>query len=730
MAQYEKHCEYPECSVVFTTTQIRARYCVPHRKIVRLERAKESQKRRGHPERHLSKKDGVQVFEEANVRPLFLQERLYDLALSAAFAQKREPNATYFDELLIADDVEVPGELISLRVLYALWKTSPLKYERGWTFKKFLYERRQCKRDAVYLGRKLGKNFQVEPHGDWSSFLPSFNPMSLKPNYTQEDMRKWLRMQLSRTQGFMHDYLLMCARNHYKSTYIRIWAMTGILCCPDVRFLMCSKTQPIIKDWFDEFRPYWELGSGPQNEEFHFLFPDYWVKPEESKSYVFKSPMAHLNLAQKTAQLTSVDSGSTGSRFDILIADDVVDQDNTDQETQRKKVIRRYDAIWKLREVGGITITIGTPQHPEDLYAELKKRIEQGQPIAMHLSPAWNIINPEIERRMELPKGHPEFFDLHNIKFEDVVLMFPLRNFRAEDTFLWLMGELGKTPDQERDFRCQYLIQWVADGKEDTLNFDETKLRAAIILRPALPEGDTVLCLDTAYSASKTADNSALSAIRLARNTDGVFSIFVIDQDAGKWNVEKRAERVADFWQRYDPRIVWAEKSVDYDQVDRWLGLQAQRRGIGRIPIFWLPVDNAKAAKFKRVKACEALLPDRLKFVSGNYTEPLIEEALRLDGKTSTMTSRNDRWDTIALAARIWKIELAQYQPTNEVDLQKVRDQQVDEAWRKMEYDLHFSRIAPTAPILAPPVEPGPVDTRRAPLVDAGKRILGPGFRI
>jgi len=653
------------------------------------------------------------------------------------------------------------GELITLVELYALWAFFTgfyQVYEKNivptmQSFKGFLRLRHDCKTDVLALGTVLGKNFQPTPHGDWANFLPHFDPDSLQPGYTEKDVESWLAQQSSKDNGLIRDYLLMCARNHYKTTFSIAWSLTAVLCCPDIRILLCSVTKDMSKKFMTLFQSYWKWSPDPALEKFQHLFPEYMIKPGDGQAAIFISPMSHMTRVDKTAQITSLETGDTGSRFDLMLGDDAIDEDGSRNPDQREKAMASYDEKCRFREAGvGFVITIGTPKHPDDLYAELVKRAQLGDKIAVHISPAWTVKSPWREL-MALPKNSPHRLDIHDLKEEMVDVLFPGRS-KAESTFSWLMSELGSTPRKERTFRSEYLIEWISSDVDEVLNFNENRLREAVIPLSALPEmsTDTILCVDTARSQSRYADNSAITALRLVRMS-GCWVLIVLHQEAGKWNAEDKAGVIARFFCAYNPRIILIEAPADLDFLKQKIELQFLKQNLGYPPVYWLPVDNTKDAKFNRVKACADLLPDQLRFVIGPYIEDLFSEAAKLDGKGTKMTSRNDRWDSISLGVRFWKDFLIQVSKTEE-QIEAERQAEETAPGRSHWYDRLFRRnslfdsdqpdksnwegrsmhqeYSQTGQIVRPgpeaePEPVGPANPRGAVMQEAVRKIFGSG---
>lgn len=83
----------------------------------------------------------------------------------------------------------------------------------------------------------------------------------------------------------------------------------------------------------------------------------------------------------------------TGSRADILIADDVEVPNNSGTQVQRDKLsesVKEFDAILKP---GGTIVYLGTPQNEMSIYNELQKR--------GYLTVIWPVLYPESPRERE-----------------------------------------------------------------------------------------------------------------------------------------------------------------------------------------------------------------------------------------------------------------------------------------------------------------------------------------
>jgi hypothetical protein len=658
----------------------------------------ESRNQQPRSKHEVSKKDARGILAERGIENSHVIDVLIDLTEEAARRHK-----IAFNEYLLRNGLratlsvcdgnelpeltetrEIPGELISRKELHALWDVSASDLM---TFEEFLANRHRCKTDCFYLGEEiLGKDFH-EVHQNWANFFPKFNPDTLKPGYSQEDMKTWLDAQSEKK-----DFLLLASRNCYKSSFAIVWLVSAILCCPDLRCLLVSETQPLAKGFIKSLRGYFEIQNANEPTPFHRLFPEYTIPAGEGSVLLFQSPLARLNLIQQTAQATSMDSSVAGQRADILLYDDPISNLSTGNEEMRQSGVEKFDLVQKLREVGGITAILGTPWATTDLYATLLKRNEEDEnkPLQFRIDPAWTV-KPEAK--------HKELKDLCE---SDVILLFPSRL-----TWKFLQKERRSN---ERFFRSQNLVEFVPDeDSELKINFDHDVLVQNIVSLKDLPQGENVITADIAHSyTSRYADNSAISVIRLYSNPQTQEKCMaVLTVEADRMRMSELAHRLVMLTRQYSPRNVVIEKSPAWDLIQSEIVRTAAKYST-HVPVWWCPTSNQKGAKRIRLKALEVLLAQgRLKFASGGYIDELFAELERLDGSKSSSSKKDDRADSLGLAQKLFLPAVSIDQDSK--DLEESRKMLADQkaaALRNANYSRIFGSGGPSA--TAPTLEDSP----------------------
>jgi hypothetical protein len=162
--------------------------------------------------------------------------------------------------------------------------------------------------------------------------------------------------------------------------------------------------------------------------------------------------------------------------------------------------------------------------------------------------------------------------------------------------------------------------------------------------------------------------------------------------------------------------------------------MAAAKYGIS-VPLWFVTPSNVKNIKFLRIKDLSLLLEQgRLKFATGAYCAALFAEAEKLDMATfsSLKSKKNDRLDSLAIAATVMKITSTRADPKDEKsteekenELELIRRRANDRAG----YDRMFSGPSPLDKHPEPAPEP-PQPRRNVAGGVAGRfATLPPNFR-
>jgi hypothetical protein len=540
----------------------------------------------------------------------------------------------------IADEI-VSGEVIYSRDLYALYDAG-FWQEPDFTYEQWLALRHDCKTNTYKLGLLLEKDFH-ECHRVWAEeFLPQFQP-TLQPDYDQNAMKTWLAEQSTAVK----DFMLLASRNAYKSSWIAVWALSAVLNCPDIRLLFISETNKLSKRFIQGFRYYVEI-AGRERTRFQKLFAEICVAPGEGTALSYSCPLARLGLIQATAESSSMESSNVGSRYDIAIFDDPISDQTTGTEEACAKSVSIYSAVKKLREVGGLTVVIGTPWKAEiDLYAVLMKRHKQDPTTAVRLDPAW------------ITKASAKNKPVTALVKDDIEsFLFPERL-----SWEFLQAELRDDSTLDKSFfRSQNLV--IHPPLEDAglrVTFGEDELRAH--LRPAafftpLILTQRVMVVDTAFSMSKYADFTCGVILDFGEFQKRQICL-VRHAFLDHWKQSEIAMQIVEAQRTYQCGQIMIEKNGPWTALSETLGRMAMVRGVPLPHVYWKNPTEAGStkSKVKRIKGLEPYLEnDQLWFAVGSWNDlAIFNQMVRFDGLHQSSGNRHDDFpDAVAMGCEVF----------------------------------------------------------------------------
>ena len=154
-------------------------------------------------------------------------------------------------------------------------------------------------------------------------------------------------------------------RGHLKSHIItKGWSLQQILRNPNVRILIVNATEENAVKFTRSIERY--IGKGSLLEKIYGRFESgVWNQNEfiiNQRTEILDAPTLMAAGLQKTL---------TSQHYDVIIADDLVEPDNSRTKEQREKVHDFYLSLFDLLEPNGKLVVIGTRYHQDDLYARI-----------------------------------------------------------------------------------------------------------------------------------------------------------------------------------------------------------------------------------------------------------------------------------------------------------------------------------------------------------------------
>lgn len=604
-------------------------------------------------------------------------------------------------DLISEEDVE--SELLNRAELFALydfgfWRQTEV------TFDQWLADRLKFKMSAFELSKILGKEDFGSKHESWTDFAPRWNPIGLKPGYTQKQALTWLDAQ-SETK----KYLLIASRNSMKSTWARIFCLTLLLTYWDARILYITETNRLSRKAMKEIRGWLEMDiSNPTLFQQYFL--EATIVPGEGQASMYDHPLARLNLPQHTIEQSSAESANTGSRFDLAIVDDFISRDNgTSNEDQRAEALSKFGALMRLREPAGYALNVQTPWVPDDLGDAMiqQNNNDEEHPLAVRIDPVMEI-RPEARG-----KG------LFESKEEDVILNFlPKLNWR------FVRDEM-RSPEGTTFFRTQYLCQWVRDDDQIKVNFDHEALWGRV--RPHSFFGtplihNTFISLDRSWSTSRYADFSCANVCRI-QTVESKNAMIVLDTYMDRVRESELILGLVKLIEKWRPTLLIGQQDKGYQDFGDSFRKALMLRGLPVPYLRFVPVNNAPKAKVRRVKVLENPIHDgRIYFSSGNAKlEEGLNQMEKFDGVTPSNSHRKDDWpDSVALA---WENLGPRHQEEIPVeDLENRRMEEEEEGARERRRNFYNSMFSGDPPQRARQLEEQPQQPRDPRLALFGSR--------
>ena len=154
-------------------------------------------------------------------------------------------------------------------------------------------------------------------------------------------------------------------RGHLKSHIItKGWSLQQILRNPNIRILIVNATEDNAVKFLRSMQRY--IGKGSLLEKVYGRFESgVWNQNEfivNQRTEILDAPTVMGAGLQKTL---------TSQHYDVIIADDLVEPENSRTKEQRDKVYEFYLSLFDLLEPQGKLVAIGTRYHQDDLYSRI-----------------------------------------------------------------------------------------------------------------------------------------------------------------------------------------------------------------------------------------------------------------------------------------------------------------------------------------------------------------------
>ena len=168
---------------------------------------------------------------------------------------------------------------------------------------------------------------------------------------------------------------ILAPRGHAKSTWLSIvYPIWKIVNNREIKIIIVSDTGDQAESYLRSIKDEFEANERLIND-----FGAFHEKPKSGSPNVWKAHDITVARSLRSKEPTIICAGTgkriVGRRADVIIVDDPLNDENTENEKQRKKTLRWFRKTLTpiVNPDTGKIIVIGTRKHPDDLHRELGK---------------------------------------------------------------------------------------------------------------------------------------------------------------------------------------------------------------------------------------------------------------------------------------------------------------------------------------------------------------------
>ena len=298
--------------------------------------------------------------------------------------------------------------------------------------------------------------------------------------------------------------------------------------------------------------------------DLHGLFPG--LKPQmdevnvkKPKKWASEQILVERQLASKDASIVCYGCGSKsilGSRFDLVILDDVLGPHNTSSKNEMDKVIEWYsNVLEKCLVEDGQIVCIGTAWNSSDLMHYLEKK------------DGWTCIKYSFDKEDKIDGYHwvnwPERHSNEKLKREksnDIVSYNRNRRCRTSSA-------------EERMFDNDFPQVCLRDYEMEDIRKNATMYMGVDL-------------------STKKRKGTAICVVGTLGNRK-----YVVDVSVGAWNVKQKILAIKSYYEIYRPDLIYVENNALQDDVVDAIRVE----GVGELPIKAYTTGAAKQSKLERL---------------------------------------------------------------------------------------------------------------------------------
>ena len=390
------------------------------------------------------------------------------------------------------------------------------------------------------------------------------------------------------------ECLLLYPRGFGKTTFfVEANAIYQILKNPNVRIAIVSHSYKKAVEILDHIKQYLK------HKELIYVFEDVlWDKiPNEVVWKENAIRVKQTEVVGNTIEVFGIEQDITGSHYDIIYFDDIVQVTNTSTSEAMRKLKKKFAGYIPILKPGGKRIIVGTRYKIDDLYGEL---IDSGIPhIIRKVEEDGKLLDPHILDQKELEKKKEEITKQHSLSF----------------------------------FMSQYYNVTIP---EENIKFKPSMIK----FHTELGEIDTVYIIcDPAISKKAQSDETVV--IVVAKEKEGMLR--VISSDGRREDVQDTVDRIMNlymFWSMRANTVVGVEKVAYQAALLQWIEKEMTKKGI----YFEIKALEPKTrSKKTRIEALVPYFKNNAITLDENNCEPLYDQLINYGA-----TLHDDHLDALA----------------------------------------------------------------------------------
>ena len=515
----------------------------------------------------------------------------------------------------------------------------------------WMEQRLRGQTDHLFLANELmGYDFQPNPHEalfrellqkDPAQNTPLFqlgSPCKCRPQY-REACKKCNGTGINRRKKRMIQW----PRGLFKTSAIIVEIVQLILNYPNIRILFLTGNLKLGKRQLARVKRVFEQPSA----KFRQLYPEFCAAPgrklPDSTPDGFTVPCrTAAQFAEPTFCISSAKSVKSGTHYDVIFVDDLVNDQNFRSAKLLESAWEDYLAVIPLLEPAGFLYITGTPYAFGDTYERIKEAADKEE--AETGSSVWEFSIKAAWCKLCKTCGHPDLRHNSDLSYtsppctmEDCAckcfvdsgekqVLFPIaitRDGRQVGHTVEMLEAIQR--EDPGFFALQYLCQRIA--KEEQRYTPELIARQTFWhLNVIPPQAGTFMVGDLSYIGDDKRDRSVLYLVRVWMGVLWVYHCI-----AGNWDSDEAMTNVLLAIMQHRPQAVWLERFNGWEAYNNILMAKAAQHGLLQLPVEWRKLDRKTNAKTIRIGVPLSWMKDRKLwlFAGMPWYDKLIKQLLK-----------------------------------------------------------------------------------------------------